>query len=1227
MAVFERNFSLDQNTSAIKQTIDISHIEKLYTACESDVVNSLKQQLCLSAKQRKSISLKAQELIEASRNANINGTIFDQFLKEYGLSTHEGIVLMRLVEALVRTPDAFNARALIRDKLLSGEWKHHSGNSNSNLVNLATLGLCVSKEWIKITGGMEGSNIAARLGDQVLLSAMKHAMKIMSNHFVLGNSINDAIKKSKNFLKKGSTFSYDMLGEAALTQADADNYYTAYVDAANFIGKSWQTNHAPASAPNLSVKLSAIHPRYESTQQETCIPELTERVIKLAQIAKKYGFGITIDAEEVDRLEISLSIVSRILKCPQLSGWNKLSIVVQAYQKRAPATIDWLAQEAANSNQKLAIRLVKGAYWDMEVKRAQELGLPNYPVFTRKENTDLSYIVCAEKLFAAKDWIFPQFATHNAHTAASIVELAGGSTRYEFQRLHGMGRELHDVLSENTGIQSRIYAPVGKHKDLLPYLVRRLLENGANSSFVNKLNDPDTPSADLAKDPLETIESNAQHQNSKIPLPRDHLKNNRKLAKGWDFTQLREGKKLEASTDGLPYDETFSIIGGKDIPAANRAIFDPSNSRIQISTAHFGNETTVHSAISVSQNKNWANSISPEQRQAILLKAANLLEEEAALYFSLCVNEAGKPLPDAIDEVREAVDFCRFYAMESATAHIRNRKPLGTVLCISPWNFPLAIFLGQITAALAAGNNVIAKPAETTPTIAYAAVRLLHRAGVPQEALQLVIGDGETVGNALVSSDGIHGICFTGSTQTAKAITSTLADTHRAETPLIAETGGMNAMIVDSTALLEQSVSDTVDSAFQSAGQRCSACRIVFVQETIAKEFEEMLAGAMKLLKLGQPSKLSTDIGPVINAHARDILDAYKQKSREKWEVIHETPKHPQYHKGYYVSPIAFRISSISELSEEKFGPILHVVHYKAEDLPDVVQQINALGYGLTLGAHSRIDYQIQKIQQLAKVGNLYVNRNQIGAIVGVQPFGGEGLSGTGPKAGGPHYVKRLSRPLGFPETSKDQIELKVISSSKATEATISKTRLALQNWNVSRACETVLKLEKYGFDNVFVLQGHLPKWIDNLPGPTGETNTLRLLPRGVLVSKADSYTATEQQILKAIISGNAVIAAIDTADQKKLIQLKSKLVENGLIEDLLVIVPNEGFTDYLASKIDGAIVDGTMRSSTADYLCRKEGPILPLLSGRDDIERFCIERTTTTNTTAAGGNASLLSL
>lgn len=1198
-------------------------------------IEKLRHESRLTESDRADIAASAITLIETCRNKAGGGSVFDAFLQEYGLSSDEGVTLMRLAEALIRTPDIRSAQLLLRDKLSDHDWKSHVSQSSSPLVNATTHGIIFSSEWIHLTGGTAAKGLLQKLGDSVLFQGVRSAMGVMSRHFVLGKDIEQAIEKSAPFERDGFAFSYDMLGEAALTKKDAERYRQNYQHAVETLAKQQSKYTNIKEAPGLSVKLSALHPRYEYTHRDWCVKSLVQDVKQMAITAKRAGMGLTIDAEEANRLEISLIIVEELLNDPDLANWEGLSVVVQAYQRRAYATIKHLLTLAQKAGRRFAIRLVKGAYWDSEIKHAQELGLESYPVFTRKENTDISYLACAKLLLANTHIVFPQFATHNAATAAAILHMAKHTTEYEFQRLYGMGELLHKELMAKASVKSRIYAPVGAHKDLLPYLVRRLLENGANSSFVHQLLNKEIEPSDIARDPIAQSLAHKHAQNPAIPMPRDLFDGDRLSARGLDWTQSNVAHWLENLPRSMPSITAKSIVNGIEQPGQCATIRNPAANNDIVGEWHVASPEIIPAAVEAAKENDWKN-WKPTDRAACLMKAANLLEEGIGEFMGLCVREAGKSWPDAIAEVREAVDFCRYYANQGASPDFKDREALGTILCISPWNFPLAIFLGQVAASLVAGNAVICKPAEQTPLIAHKTVHLLLKAGVPKDALHLLMGDGPTLGAALVATQDIDGVCFTGSTKTAKNIVRTLADTGRPLAPVIAETGGLNAMIIDSTALLEQAVGDVVASAFQSAGQRCSACRFVCVQDDIADDFIEMLGGAMSALNVGDPARLSTDIGPVIDENAQRALQAYCQDKSQTWKVIGQAPLTQPELTGHYISPIAFEVPSVGMLDEERFGPILHVVRYKAKDLDDVIDQINGLGYGLTMGVHSRIDSRVNRISERAKVGNLYVNRNQIGAVVGVQPFGGEGLSGTGPKAGGPSYLKRLSqRKITNPilETTAEPVNISGLDAinSGATIATLLQTaRTAQTAWLktdrdalLARAQEKLLSQKLYANE----LETTTPSDIA-LPGPTGETNRLSHHPRGVIaVFGGNDLNLITAQILRVISTGSAAIAAIPSDVLQQFEVLEGELIALGAPSGLLQTVLFDELGDLLAADIDGIMLDGPDKETLGKRACHREGSILPILSVGDEIERFFIERTRTDDTTAAGGNASLLAL
>jgi len=974
------------------------------------------------------ITRKASQLIVDVRKRDNAVDSIDALLQQYSLDTQEGIMLMCLAEALLRVPDADTADALIRDKLNAAQWDRHLGQSEHTLVNAAAWGLVMTGKVVNMDQRQDGTpgtvlgRLIKRSGEPVIRAAMMQAMKIMGRQFVLGRTITEALKNGKPQRDQGYTYSFDMLGEAALTRADAEKYFQDYSKAIAALVDDKYKGRSPK--PTISIKLSALHPHYETAREEQVLKELGDSVLALVRQARVGDVGITIDAEEADRLELSLKLFERVYRHPDVQGWGNFGLVVQAYSKRALPVLCWLTLVARSQGDRIPVRLVKGAYWDSEIKWSQQAGLSSYPVFTRKEATDVSYLACARYLLSplTEGHIYPQFATHNAHTVTCILELAG-RREFEFQRLHGMGDALYDTVIEQAKCPVRIYAPVGAHKDLLPYLVRRLLENGANSSFVHKLVDPRVPVDSLTTHPVNALKRHASLANPRIPLPPALFGDARRNSRGVNMNILSEWLPLKDELDKW-WDARWSgapLVNGKRLQGEGRPVMCPYELSHQVGEVVWASADQTRSAIdSLSSAFVRWNATPVDERAAILERTADKLEEHMPELMALCTREAGKLLQDGIDEVREAVDFCRFYAMqarqrfatitlpgptgESNELYLQGR---GVFACISPWNFPLAIFLGQVSAALVCGNTVVAKPAEQTSLVAVRCVELMHEAGLPGDVLALLPGDGAQVGSVITSDPRIAGVAFTGSTQTAHVINRALAARNGAIAPMIAETGGQNAMIVDSTALPEQVVNDVVHSAFQSAGQRCSALRVLFVQEDIAERVIELLKGAMGELHVGDPARRDTDVGPVIDADARDGLLKHIREMKQAGRLIAETPV-PESLNGHFVAPVAFRLDSINELSEEHFGPVLHVVTWRARDLDKIIDDINATGFGLTLGVHTRNEDTAEHIDARVRIGNVYINRNQIGAVVGVQPFGGQGLSGTGPKAGGPHYLLRF---------------------------------------------------------------------------------------------------------------------------------------------------------------------------------------------------------------------------
>lgn len=1000
-----------------------------YSVDENAYLEEILQLHTDSEQQMQELNEKTEALITRVRDKAKGGNGVDAFLQQYSLDTQEGIVLMCLAEALLRIPDSATADALIRDRLGLGEWQDFKQKSESLLVNTGTFALNFANSVINPGGRADADPISyfrrmvRRLGLPIVRKATYQAMRLMGAQFVLGRTIEEALKNSRDNRDQGYTHSYDMLGEAALTTEDAELYRLAYVDSINRVAAE-KLNNPEVPRPTISIKLSALHPRYEVANKDRVLTELAQTLTELVTLAKKSNVGVTIDAEEMDRLELSLELFEQVYRSGVCKGWPQLGLVVQAYSKRALPVLCWLNALAKECGDEIPVRLVKGAYWDSEIKLAQQMGLKAYPVYTRKASTDASYVACARYLLSehTKGNIYPQFATHNAHTICAIQQIGQGRA-YEFQRLHGMGKDLYDqVLSEEKGRSVRIYAPVGAHKDLLPYLVRRLLENGANSSFVHKLLDPKVPVSELAAHPILSLRQHASLANDKIPLPGD-IFNTRKNSLGLNMnTQSQSDDFLKQVHDfqdkqwhGGP------IVNGQVIKTAEQiTVTSPQANKQQVGDISWADAALAQEALTVANQafQRWSRT-DVNVRAEALEKLADKLEENMAELVALCSLEAGKTIQDGIDEVREAVDFCRYYAVQGRKLMSQGQvmpgptgetnelfvQGRGTFVCISPWNFPLAIFLGQVTAALVTGNCVLAKPAEQTGLIAFRAVQMALEAGIPADVLQFLPGKGVDVGASLVSQETIGGVCFTGSTATAQAINRALAARTGAIVPLVAETGGQNAMMVDSTALPEQAVKDIVASAFKSAGQRCSALRVLYVQDDVADRIIELTKGAMQELTVGNPIDIKTDVGPVIDAKAKANLDQHLADIQQVGKLISEAPMPEYTATGTFVTPTAIEINSISQLTRENFGPILHVIRFKRDNLDQVIEDINNTGYGLTFGIHSRNESFYNEIARRINVGNVYINRNQIGAMVGVQPFGGQGLSGTGPKAGGPHYL------------------------------------------------------------------------------------------------------------------------------------------------------------------------------------------------------------------------------
>ena len=988
-------------------------ITDYYRKDEKTVVDELYHTLQFTPSQEQNILNNGIQLIEKLRKTKKSEYSVDALMQEFSLGDDEGIALMCLAEALLRIPDKETRDDLIHDKLKQGNWEKHVGN-NSFFINAASYGLLLGKKLSKSYDSDDLSNALtrsfAKMSAPIMRSAMIQAMRVLGSQFVTGTTIEDALDRVKARMAKGFCFSFDMLGEAAMTQADADRYYQDYLDAITAVGESSKDLDLYHSN-GISVKLSAIHPRYSRAQYDRVMHELYPRLKALMLLGKKYQIGINIDAEEANRLELSLDLLEALLNEPELKDYDGIGFVIQAYSKRCPKVIDYIVQIAREKQRKLMIRLVKGAYWDSEIKWAQTEGLEGFPLYTRKNHTDIAYLACAQKLLAAQDVIYPQFATHNVQTLSTIYELGQGKN-YEFQCLHGMGENLYDnvVGKENFDRLVRVYAPVGTHETLLAYLVRRLLENGANSSFVHKLVDINIPPAELMTPPWKLYANSEGLPNQNVKLAKD-LFSDRQNSKGYDLTNEFVLAKLEKDFNDASIHSASSLIldtealSEKAIHQPKIDIFNPAHLSECLGSVSFIKKEAIPQVFAQSDATDWQ-ALTAQQKADILNKVADLYEENGPLLMKIAILEAGKTLPNAIAELREAVDFLRYYALQLVNLDKAGKlaPAKGKILCISPWNFPLAIFTGQIAASLAAGNAVIAKPAEQTSLIAYAAVNLFYQAGIPRATLQLVLGEGD-IGAALVQQE-FDGVVFTGSTEVATLINKQLSQSNN-EPIFIAETGGQNVLVVDSSALPEQVVADVLNSAFDSAGQRCSALRVLFIQEDVAQPLYTMIVDAMKELQVGQPSLLNTDIGPVIDQEAESNLEKHKKEMRKVATHYFESDN-PE--NGYYVAPSVYLLDSLSYLKAEVFGPILHVVTYKKGQLEQLLQEINQKGYALTGGCHSRIRKQIDFVEQNLNCGNFYINRNIVGAVVGVQPFGGHGLSGTGPKAGGEFYIQRLTQ-------------------------------------------------------------------------------------------------------------------------------------------------------------------------------------------------------------------------
>ena len=1212
-------------------------VRESYLADEAELIRARIAQTGLSSAERLRISEDAAELVEAVRREK-SPRFIEAFLAEYGLSSREGIALLCLAEALLRVPDDLTADELIADKLAAGDWRKRRGATGSSLVRLARWGLAAAGGFVD--GGAAAFDPAAR---RIANPAARRAVRFfarrtiaaLGDRFVYGRTIPEAFRRARKLEAKGYTHSYDMLGEGARTDADAARLFGMYMDLARALpsqarGADWRAN------PGISVKLSAIHPRYEFAQRAAAVPELAEKLVALCRAAADANVGISVDAEEADRLDISLDIFEAVAMAPALKGWDGFGVVVQAYGRRSMPAIDWIYDLAGRARKRLALRLVKGAYWDTEIKRAQVLGLDGFPVFTRKAHTDVSYLACARRLLGMTDRILPQFGTHNAHTLTALLRIAGPDADFEFQRIHGMGEALHELNRARRGRPCRVYAPIGEHRDLLAYLVRRLLENGANSSFVHQIADPTVPPTTVARDPIGEAERNLPDaHNPRIAAPARIFGPERRNARGWDIAEPLTVAALEEAR--APFERRrWRAAPDVDGRGPARLVRNPARPEDVVGEVVDATPEAAAAAVGRALEGFGRWSATPaEARADALERTAELYERHAPELMAIAAREAGKNWLDCVGEIREAVDFCRYYANE-ARRHARagRSEGRGVFACISPWNFPLAIFTGQALGPLAAGNAVVAKPAGQTCLIAARAVALMREAGVPEDAFVFLPGRGSVVGSALMADPRIAGACFTGSTEVARLIDRSMSERADPAAPFVAETGGLNAMIVDSTALPEQAVRDIVVSAFQSAGQRCSALRILYVQKDVERELLEMLTGAMDALRVGDPWLLSTDVGPTIDEHAmREIAD-YVAEQKRRGRLVHEAAA-PE--SGWFVAPTLLRADGIESVEREVFGPVLHVATFEASDLDPLVDRINARGFGLTLAVHTRVDPRHGLVAARARIGNVYVNRNQIGAVVGSQPFGGEALSGTGPKAGGPHYLSAfLARPRfagpaagadrefapARPETIRDAVARVAARADKAADPDQLRERIRalFTQLNGQAPAAAVEALD----DAAGIAAAET-----ELPGPTGERNFLKLHPRGTFLCLGDIRRADPPgswssllQAIPALALGGAAVVLTQRADA-----VNRAATAAGL--PLAAVAGGPPAPDDIG-RIDGlagvcAVGDTAALRAIRVALARREDQFTPLIVDRRAPARFAHERTVCIDTTAAGGNATLM--
>lgn len=1231
-------------------------------------------------------------VLQIRQDQSGNGAI-DALLNEYSLSSEEGVVLMCLAEALLRVPDKHTQDALIRDKISQGQWSTHLGSSDSLFVNASSWGLLITGSMVDYADKRKQDRFGllkktvGRLGEPVIRKSMNYAMKIMGKQFVMGETIADATVRAATKEQQGYVYSYDMLGEGARTMADADRYLKSYQDAIECIGQVALTSGKddPRRVPGISVKLSAIHPRYEFSHKSRVMAEIVPKLKALCLQAKQYNIGLTVDAEESERLDISLDIIEAVFTDSDLDDWQGFGIALQAYQKRAMFVVEWLRDLTLRTNRRMMVRLVKGAYWDTEIKNAQKDGMTHFPVFTRKSSTDVSYHACANKLLEYRDTIYPQFATHNAYTAATIVELAGDDKQgFEFQCLHGMGDSLYDQIVAGDGIQCRIYAPVGHHEDLLAYLVRRLLENGANSSFVNAIVDESQPVESLLEDPVEKTQRLKRKYNTQIIMPIDLYRGENKStdsdliasrdnSKGIDLSDINEITPLKLALDNWFVD---NLLNKNSVPEGANAVKNPADHSEIIGFHYHHSENDMQVMIDKAEIAfaAWSKT-SVNERAALLCRIGDILERHMNELIALCIKEAGKIAQDGIDEVREAVDFCRYYAARAIELSADERiEARGVVLCISPWNFPLAIFLGQVAAAIVTGNTVIAKPAEQTGLIALRTIELMHSVGLPQDVVQAVIAQGSLVGATIVPDERIAAVMFTGSTETGTRISQTLAERGGDQVPLIAETGGQNCMIVDSTALPEQVVDDVISSGFQSAGQRCSALRVLFVQEDIADNVITMLKGALAELYVGNPAKLSTDIGPVIDQKALDALNSHSDYMQANGKLLYQCDlfgkkedeeSNKENNGHFFFAPRLYEISDIDVLTKEVFGPCVHIVRFKGNEVEQVIEKVNGTGFGLTMGIHTRIEHRAIELARLSRAGNVYINRNMIGAIVGVQPFGGRGLSGTGPKAGGPNYLTRLVKEKATPDEDQfnfspsQAIELKGdISAQQEAEFLMASAEKAEKNWRlcelntrISYVRQLLAKIAHVEIvddladdlnrtlasarDQLINIEKRLKK-PKVLPGPTGESNILYLENRGVVICFADenvSFNFWVISLVTALATGNSVVAVVSDLFYEEALAFRDKFISTGADKGVFQVAKLGHLETMLAHPaLAGVVVEShcDLKHYMSEKLAQRSGAILPVITSEyfdNLIQRLLTEKTISIDTTASGGNTSLMTL